>query len=57
MPLEIIKPAMPVFPIPTLMKQLAIRLSWQTTPAKSLVIPRSQGKVQTIRYVSFTLTP
>ncbi len=45
----------------TLMKQLAIRLSWQTTPAKSLVISRrgerSEGGEagQTHRYASFTL--
>ena len=28
-----------------LMKQLAIRLSWQTTPAKSLVIRRNDGLI------------
>jgi hypothetical protein len=30
--------------IPTLMELLAIRLSWHTTPAKSLVIPLQGGR-------------
>jgi len=32
-----------------LMKQLAIRLSWQTTPAKSLVMFESRSKTRVVR--------